>query len=99
MRDYELVIVVKPEVTDQEVPRLMDKMAGFVVRKGGSVVEVNQWGRRKLAYPIRQYLEGNYFLARLKLEPGQVKELEANLRLSDEVIRHLIVRAGERKES
>lgn len=94
MRDYELVIVVKPEVTDEEMPRVMDKVTRFITGKGGNVAEINHWGRRKLAYPIGQYLEGNYFLTRLKFEPGQVKELEANLGFSEEVIRHLIVRAG-----
>ena len=99
MRDYELVAVVRPEVTDEEISRVVNKVTGFVTGKGGSVVEVNQWGRKKLAYPIGQYLEGNYFLARLKLETAQVKELEANLRIFNEIVRYLIVKTGKRKES
>lgn len=99
MRDYELVVVVKPEVTDERISRVVDKVTGFVTGKGGSVVDIDRWGRKKLAYPIGQYLEGNYFLAHLKLESGRVRELEANLRLSDEIMRHLIVRTSKRKES
>ncbi len=99
MRDYELVVVVKPDVTEEGVSQIVNKVTGFVTEKGGNVVKVDQWGRRKLAYPIKQYLEGNYFLAHLKLEASQVKELEANLRLSEEIIRHLIIRTKNKKES
>lgn len=99
MTDYELMVIIKPEVVDEEVPKVVEKVTQFISRKGGSITEINQWGRRKLAYPIGQYLEGNYVLTRLKIEPSRVKELEANLRLSEEVVRHLLVRAGGVKES
>lgn len=99
MTDYELMVIIKPEVIDEEVPKVVEKVTQFISGKGGSITEINQWGRRKLAYPIGQYSEGNYVLTRLKIEPGRVKELEANLRLSEEVVRHLLVRAGGVKES
>lgn len=99
MRDYELVFIVSPEIIDEEVPKVADKVASFITGKGGSIVEVTQWGRKKLAYPVEQYLEGNYVLTRFKLEPRLAKELETNLRLSNEVLRHLLVRVPEGKKS
>ena len=59
------------------------------------MTEVNRWGRRKLAYPISRYTEGDYVLTQFKLDPTQVADLEANLELTEEVIRHLVVRMEE----
>jgi len=95
MRDYELVVIVSPEVIDEKISNVVDKVTGFITSKGGNVTEVSQWGRRKLAYPIGQYLEGNYVLTRFKLEPKLTKEIKTNLHLSNEVIRHLLVRTPE----
>ncbi len=90
-----MVVVLSPEVGDEEVPAAIDKINQFVTERGGEVTEVNRWGRRKLAYPIRKHLEGNYVVSQLRLDPRVAAELEANLRISEEVLRHLLVRAGE----
>ena len=92
MRDYELVVILNPEISEENVPNSIEKLTGFVTGKGGTVVEVNRWGKRKLAYPINRFREGNYVLARLQLEPKLTTDLEANLKLSADVIRHLLVR-------
>jgi small subunit ribosomal protein S6 len=90
---YELVYIISPEVSDEELPQVIEKMSQSVNTAGGSVVEVAQWGRKRMAYPIRRFAEGNYVFNRIELEPVKVKEIETNLRLSDEVLRHLMVRA------
>jgi small subunit ribosomal protein S6 len=95
LRDYELIVIVSPEVPEEELPSHLDKISEFITNKGGSVTEVERWGKRKLAYPINHFREGNYVLTRLKLEPGMTAELEANLRISEKVLRHLLVRLGE----
>ena len=95
MREYELVVVLSPELGDEEVPAALEKIGQFVADRGGEVVEVNRWGRRKLAYPIRRHLEGSYVVSQLRLGPQAAAELEANLRISEDVLRHLLVRAGE----
>lgn len=95
MRDYELVVIISPEVTDEEVPITLEKMNQFITDRGGSITEVNQWGRRKLAYPIENFMEGNYVLTQFKMEPKQTAELEASLRLSEEILRHLLVRLSD----
>lgn len=95
MRDYELVFIVSPEVAEESLPATIEKVSQFITAKGGAIAEVNQWGRRKFAYPIRKFSEGNYVLAHFKLEPEKTKELEANLKISEEILRHLLVKVAE----
>ena len=92
MAAYELIYIISPEVSDEELPQVIEKMSQSVNNAGGNVVEVAQWGRKRMAYPIRRFAEGNYVFNRIELEPVKVKEIEANLRLSDEVLRHLVVK-------
>jgi small subunit ribosomal protein S6 len=95
LRDYELIVIVSPEVPEEELPSHIDKISEFITNKGGSVTEVERWGKRKLAYPINHFREANYVLTRFKLEPGTTAELEANIRISEKILRHLLVRLGE----
>ncbi|MGA7678349.1 MAG: 30S ribosomal protein S6 [Dehalococcoidia bacterium] len=95
MSNYELVLIVSPEVVDEEMPEFITKLSELVNKVGGSVDEVNQWGRRKLAYPIKRSTEGNYLLTKVKMKPTVTKELEANLRLSGKILRHLLIRSGD----
>ena len=92
MTGYELVFIVNPEIADDEIPDTISKVSEFISIAGGNVTEVNQWGRKKLTYPIKRFTEGNYVLAKLELEPASIRELEANLRLSDIVLRHLLIK-------
>ena len=96
MRQYELVVIVGPHVADDEVPDTIDRLVRRPVESGGGEVgEVDHWGRRKLAYPINKQLEGNYVVTQLRLEPPQILELEQGLKISEEILRHLLVRHDE----
>lgn len=95
MRDYELVVIINPEVPEEEVPANIDRVSEFITARGGSVSEVNRWGKRKLAYPINHFREGNYVLTKFKLDPRKAAELEANLRISEKILRHLLVKVGD----
>ena len=95
MRDYELVLVISPQVADEGVPAIVERVTQFITGRGGSVTEVNNWGRRKLAYPIKHFTEGNYVLTRVKLEAKTTAELEACLQISEDILRHLLVKVGE----
>ena len=95
LRDYELVVILNPEIGDDVVGDSLERLNQSVTSRGGEVVDVNHWGRRRLAYPIKRHFEGNYVVSQIKLDPGQVPDLESSLRISEEVIRHLIVKAGE----
>jgi small subunit ribosomal protein S6 len=91
--NYELVYIVSPKITDGELPGVLSRVSESVSKIGGSVTEVVQWGRKRLAYPVKKFQEGNYVLARIEMKPAATKELEANLKLSNEVIRHLLIRS------
>jgi len=90
--DYELVLVISPEVAEEEFEATIDNISRLITGKGGTVSDIERWGKRRLAYPIRHFVEGSYVLARFKLQPAFGKELEANLRISEEVLRHLLIR-------
>ena len=95
MRDYELVMIVSPEVADEAVPATIERVQQFIAEQGGEVKEVNPWGRRRLAYPIERHREGSYVVAQLSLDPQRLTALEENLKLSEDVIRHLVVKLEE----
>jgi small subunit ribosomal protein S6 len=95
LRDYELVVILSPEVADDVVSESLERLSQGVTSRGGEVVEVNHWGRRRLAYPINRHFEGNYVVSQIKLDPSEVPGLEGSLSISEEVIRHLVVKAGE----
>lgn len=95
MRDYELTLVVRPDVEDTSLTALLDKVKGLIAAAGGQGAQVETWGRRHLAYPIKKIDEGQYFLIRTQLPPQALRELERNLRLAEEILRFLLVRADE----
>jgi small subunit ribosomal protein S6 len=95
LRDYELMVILSPDVGDDVINDSLERLNQGVTSRGGEVVDVNHWGRRRLAYPINRHLEGNYVVSQIKLDPTEVPGLEGSLRISEEVIRHMIVKAGE----
>jgi small subunit ribosomal protein S6 len=86
------VVIINPELMEEAVDGVMGRISKFITDSGGSVDNIEQWGKKKLAYPIKQFTEGNYVLARFKMKPRLGKELEASLQLSEEVFRHLLIR-------
>jgi small subunit ribosomal protein S6 len=95
LRDYELVFILNPDIAEEEVPAAIERVTQAITSRGGEVTEVDRWGRRKLAYPISGHAEGNYVLTQIRLDPTRTAELEAGFHISEEVIRHLLVRVGE----
>ena len=92
--DYELTIIVRPDASDEETENAVEAVGRYVTDKGGSVVGVDSWGKRRLAYPIKHSAEGTYVLTRFRLRPEHNRELESNLRISEDVIRHLLIKLG-----
>lgn len=92
MQRYELAVIINPDVTEESIPSVLDKMTQFIGQMGGATIKVDRWGRKKLAYPIKHYTEGEYVVTQFELEPNKAGELKASLRLSDEFLRHLLVR-------
>ncbi|MBA7636032.1 30S ribosomal protein S6 [subsurface metagenome] len=94
-RDYELVLIVSPEVTDEALDATIDNVSQFITGKDGVISDVERWGKRKLAYPIKHFMEGSYVLSRFKLKPALSKELEANLQISEAILRHLLIKLSD----
>jgi small subunit ribosomal protein S6 len=92
VRDYELGIVLSPEASEEQTKAILDRVSQVVQTNGGQVVKVNAWGRRRLAYPIERHRDGLYFFLDLSLTPQSVLEVDRNLKVTEEVIRHLIVK-------
>jgi small subunit ribosomal protein S6 len=95
MRDYELTLVVRPDVEDTALTELLDKIKGMLSTAGAQNTQLESWGRRTLAYPIKKINEGQYFLIRTQLPPQALRELERNVQLTEQVLRFLFVRADE----
>jgi len=92
--DYEMVLIISPEVADEAVDTTIDNISQLITEKGGFTSNVERWGRRKLAYPIRHSTEGSYVLTQFTLKPALSKELEANLKISEAVLRHLLIKVS-----
>ena len=92
MRDYELVAIISPEVDEEGVSKIVDRVTQSINSRGGVVEEIKNWGRRKLAYPLRKFMEADYVLARFKLMPQSVKELEVEISASGDILRYLVVK-------
>ena len=94
LRDYELVVVISPEVGDEEeVETKVEGISRFITEKGGTISSVDKWGKRKLAYPIRHFTGGYYVLVKFKSKPALGKQLEASLEISEDVLRYLVVKS------
>jgi small subunit ribosomal protein S6 len=94
LQDYELVFILNPVMEEEALENRINSISEFITTREGIISDVSKWGKKKLAYPIKQFIEGNYILAKFQMKPGQAKELEANLKISEEVIRHLLIKAG-----
>ena len=97
MRDYELVIVVDPEVGDDGLPAIVERVNNFIQERGGSINNVDQWGKRRLAYPIKRHNEGYYVITHFSFDPQVIRALEGSLDLAEDLLRHLVTRIEEVK--
>jgi small subunit ribosomal protein S6 len=90
-RDYELVVIISPEVASEAADGIVEGVSRFITDGGGTVSAVEPWGKKRLAYPIKHFMEGSYVLTRFKMQPKFSKQLEASLRISEDVLRHLLI--------
>ena len=97
MSAYELMYIVKPELDDQAVQQEIDKVGQLIQTNGGQLKKVTPWGKRRLAYTVKDNREGHYVVEEFDLDQAKVQEVERVLKISDTVFRHLLVRQDERK--
>ena len=92
MTDYEMVTMVSPEVDGEKLTEIIGWLGKLITDRGGEVEKAEQWGIRKLAYPVKKFMEANYVLAQFKLEPKLTREVSAELKASENILRHLIIK-------
>jgi len=97
-RRYELVYILPPDTTEQQVTELHAQVEAVVSRMNGQIEKTENWGRRRLAYEIARNKEGVYVLDVIRGTGELMKELDRRLRVMDQVIRHLIVRVDEEQK-
>ena len=93
MREYELMVVLDPNLDESAIEALNTRIQNMVTQRGGTLESVESWGRKRLAYPIGRYRDGVYILSRFQMPPNAAAEIERALKLTESVIRHLLVRA------
>ncbi|MBR6381539.1 MAG: 30S ribosomal protein S6 [Lachnospiraceae bacterium] len=95
MNKYELAVVVSAMLEDDARAAVVDRCKALVERFGGQISEVDEWGKKKLAYEIQKMKEGYYYFIRFEAEPTAPAEIESRVRIMDGVIRFLCVRQDE----
>ncbi|MCL6631764.1 MAG: 30S ribosomal protein S6 [Alicyclobacillus herbarius] len=95
MRQYETMYVLTPDLEPEQTSELVSKYQALVSERGGQIDELQEIGKRRLAYEINKYREGYYVLMRYTADTDVSKELERVLRIEDAVLRYLTVRLGE----
>jgi len=95
MAQYELIFIVQPGLEEEPLKALVDKVSQTIQDLGGQDVQIQPWGRRRLAYSIQRHREGFYFLVNMDLPKSAVRTLERSLQLMEDVLRYLVVRKEE----
>ncbi len=94
MRNYELFVIVHPDLDENNFKAVIEKVNGWVTELGGNVEKIDVWGRRRMAYQINKNREGQYALLHLNMDPKSTGQLERNIRFHESVIRSMITVAN-----
>ncbi|MCR5098352.1 MAG: 30S ribosomal protein S6 [Lachnospiraceae bacterium] len=95
MNKYELALIVNAKIEDDARAATVEKAKGYITRFGGTVSEVEEWGKKKLAYEIQKMDEGFYYFIQFEAAPEAPAEIEGRVRIMDNLLRFLIVRKDE----
>lgn len=91
MRTYELVIIIQPDLDENAVKGIIEKVQGWISESGGSIAKIDNWGKRRMAYMINKRRDGQYVLFEIQMPPTFNAELERNLRFQESIIRFSII--------
>jgi small subunit ribosomal protein S6 len=92
LRQYELVIIINPELGEDETQELIQRIKGIIESGGGQVLKVDLWGSKRLAYSIKRHRDGYYVLYLFEASSGLVQQLSSAIQLIESILRHMIVR-------
>jgi small subunit ribosomal protein S6 len=96
LRDYEILFIVRPDLDEDQLGAAVKTVETLIGNLGGEHQKTDVWGRRRLAYEVGHLREGQYVLTDFRLDPARVPEMEATLKISETVFRHLVVRKPEK---
>lgn len=99
MNKYENLYVITPELEEEAIKAIIEKFSGIITANGGEIESVDEWGKRRLAYPINYKTEGYYVLVNYTAEASVPKEIERNLQISDSILRYLTVKVEEKRSN
>ena len=91
MREYEIIYIVHPDLEDTALEEVVNRVQNWIEEDGGEIIKTDDWGKRKLAYPIRKQIEGHYYKLDANLVPSSIAKLERNLKILESVLRFLVV--------
>lgn len=91
MRSYEVIFIVHPDLDENALKGVVDRVQGWITDSGGTVEKVDHWGKRRLAYTIRKQREGQYVLIETQFAPSFSAELERNMRFLEPIMRYSII--------
>lgn len=91
MRDYEIIYVVRPDLSEEQRAAKDERVASLITENGGQIGKTDDWGKRVLAYEIKHHTEGYYKLVEFQLAPSAVKTVEERLNIDEEILRYQIV--------
>ena len=92
---YEILVVISPDDDEEQLESRVNYISQLITDRGGTVANIDRWGKRKLAYPIKGFIEGFYLLFDFQIKAESGKEIDANLNITEDVMRHLLVRKAD----
>ena len=95
MNKYELAVAVSAKIEDEERAATIDKVKAYVERFGGQITNIDEWGKRRLAYEVQHMKEAFYYFIQFDAEPAAPAEIEDNIRIMENIVRFLCVRQDE----
>ncbi len=95
MRRYETIFILRPTLNEEEINTVIENSATIITGDNGKIIELDRWGMRKLAYPIKKELQGFYVFCDYSGTPGAVAEMERKFRIDDSVLRYMTVKTAE----
>lgn len=94
MKNYEVMYIVKP-VEEEAFEAIVTKFDNLISSNGGTVEKTDRWGKKRLAYEIKDFVDGIYVLVTFNADAKAIKELDRVMKITDEILRHMIIRKGE----
>jgi small subunit ribosomal protein S6 len=95
MRKYEIMYIIRPNMEDEERKALVERFNSVLTENGAEITEVKEWGKRRLAYEIKDFRDGYYMIVNVVSEPKAVQEFDRLAKISEDIIRHIVVKEEE----